>query len=144
MYDLNEALNRYVSIFENLTSEEVPALGRIMADTIEFKDPFSHVQTLSEVLEIFEHAFNKVPGMRFNVSGSGVFSDLPNTTFLTWSMVDVNNMSDKGLNIQGTSLVTFNSNGMVSRHIDHWDAASQFYERLPVLGSVLRFIKTRI
>jgi hypothetical protein len=32
----------------------------------------------------------------------------------------------------------------VVEHIDYWDAAEQIYERLPVLGNVLRPIRERL
>ncbi len=45
---------------------------------------------------------------------------------------------------EGASVVTLATDGRVAEHIDHWDAASAFYERLPILGSLLGWIRGRI
>ena len=42
------------------------------------------------------------------------------------------------------SEVTLAEDGRVLAHIDHWDPAAQLYERVPVLGAVLRMIRRRL
>jgi len=42
------------------------------------------------------------------------------------------------------SELTFDSDGKVARHVDHWDAGKEFYEKLPLLGGVLRAIRRRV
>jgi hypothetical protein len=39
--------------------------------------------------------------------------------------------------------VVFNDRGLVSEHVDYWDASEQFYMKLPVIGSILRFIRNK-
>jgi len=34
--------------------------------------------------------------------------------------------------------------GKVVEHIDYWDAAEQVYERLPLLGPILRRVRQRL
>jgi hypothetical protein len=40
--------------------------------------------------------------------------------------------------------VHFDQSGKVAAHLDHWDAASQLYEHVPLLGGVLRIIRRRL
>jgi len=42
------------------------------------------------------------------------------------------------------SLITFDTEGRVSSHIDYWDSADAFYTRIPLLGSVIRSIRQPI
>jgi hypothetical protein len=42
------------------------------------------------------------------------------------------------------SEVQFDEAGSVRAHIDHWDAAGQLYEKLPVIGWILRRIRARL
>jgi steroid Delta-isomerase len=42
------------------------------------------------------------------------------------------------------SELTFDSDGKVARHIDYWDAGKHFYEKLPLLGALLRAIRRRV
>ena len=41
-------------------------------------------------------------------------------------------------------IVKFAPDGRISEHIDHWDAAAQFYERIPVLGWLIRKVRRRL
>jgi len=41
---------------------------------------------------------------------------------------------------EGMSDVHFAPDGRVADHQDHWDAAAQFYGRLPLVGPLLRWL----
>ena len=45
---------------------------------------------------------------------------------------------------EGVSRMQINEEGKVISHIDYWDAAENVYEKIPLLGAVLRFIKRKI
>jgi hypothetical protein len=45
--------------------------------------------------------------------------------------------------VRGASHVVFNESGLVTMHRDYWDAAEELYEKLPVLGGVMRWLKKR-
>ena len=44
----------------------------------------------------------------------------------------------------GVSRVTFEQTGKVVSHIDYWDSATNIYEKIPLLGSLINFVKKRI
>jgi len=43
--------------------------------------------------------------------------------------------------IRGSSHIRFNSAGLVIYHRDYWDAAEELYEKIPLLGNLMRFLK---
>jgi len=43
----------------------------------------------------------------------------------------------------GSSHLRFNSDGLVEYHRDYWDASEELYEKLPVIGFVLKALKKR-
>jgi hypothetical protein len=45
--------------------------------------------------------------------------------------------------VRGASHVVFNEQGLVTLHRDYWDAAEELYEKLPVLGGFMRWLKKR-
>jgi hypothetical protein len=45
--------------------------------------------------------------------------------------------------VRGASHVAFNPQGAVTMHRDYWDAAEELYEKLPVVGSLMRWLKQR-
>jgi hypothetical protein len=51
---------------------------------------------------------------------------------------------NRRFSIDGVSEVAFDEAGKVRSHIDHWDAAGGLYERLPLIGAVLRHLRRRL
>ena len=45
--------------------------------------------------------------------------------------------------IEGSSYLQLNAQGLITLHRDYWDAAQELYEKLPVLGSLMRWLKRR-
>ena len=45
--------------------------------------------------------------------------------------------------IRGGSHLVFSEDGLVTLHRDYWDAAEELYEKLPVVGSLMRWLKKR-
>ena len=45
--------------------------------------------------------------------------------------------------VRGGSHVVFNEQGLATLHRDYWDAAEELYEKLPVVGGVMRWLKKR-
>jgi hypothetical protein len=47
------------------------------------------------------------------------------------------------ITIHGSSHLRFNAVHQVIYHRDYWDAAEELYEKIPVLGSLMRLIKRK-
>ena len=43
--------------------------------------------------------------------------------------------------IRGATHLRFAADGRVTMHRDYWDAAEELYEKLPVLGSLMRWLR---
>jgi hypothetical protein len=107
-----------------------------------FKDPFNEVQGLPEIEKIFRHMYVALEQPHFVVTGQVV--DGPQA-FLTWEFrfrfkrFDTTTLQA----VRGASHVVFNEQGLVTVHRDYWDAAEELYEKLPVLGGLMRWLKKR-
>jgi hypothetical protein len=113
----------------------------IYTDDVWFKDPFNEVQGLEQVSHIFTHMFEQVDAPRFVVTHSVLQDD---QAFLTWDFLfRMRRFSDEEQCIRGATHVRFASDGRVAYHRDYWDAAEELYEKLPVVGSLMRWLKTR-
>ena len=135
-------LQRYATFFEELSADNLMQLSRVMTDDIHFIDPFNDVRGLAKVEKIFEHMFSNLEQPQFTVSHMGMADNAESLGFLRWELDSM--LRGKPYRIIGMSEVSFAADGRVSLHVDHWDAAQQFYERLPVLGGVLRMIRSRL
>jgi hypothetical protein len=47
----------------------------------------------------------------------------------------------EGMILRGVSHLKFDDAGKVIFHRDYWDAAEELYEKLPVLGALMRGLK---
>ena len=43
--------------------------------------------------------------------------------------------------IKGSSHLQLNQNGLVQSHRDYWDTAEELYEKIPMLGGLMRWLK---
>lgn len=131
-----------VAFFETLTPDGVARMREFYAADVWFKDPFNEVQGLGEVQRIFSHMFVALDRPRFVVTAEVENGD---QCFLTWDFEFY--MRRKGAMLQtirGSSHLKFNEAGQVVYHRDYWDAAEELYEKLPVLGGLMRWLKQRV
>jgi len=128
--------------FETLTSARVADLGQLYAPQARFKDPFNEVQGLHEVKRIFAHMYVALEAPHFVITGSMVDGG---QAFLTWDFkftfrrFDTHSLQT----IRGGTHLQYDPNGLITLHRDYWDAAEELYEKLPVLGGMMRWLKAR-
>lgn len=131
-----------VAYFETLSPQSVAQLGAFYAPHARFKDPFKDVTGLREIRQVFEHMFVALLEPRFVVT-----EQIAQGTqcFLTWEF----RFQFRGYRvgqeqvILGASHLVFDAQGLVSLHRDYWDAAEELYEKLPLVGSLMRWLKRR-
>jgi hypothetical protein len=128
--------------FEKLTPESVAQLPNIYDAQARFKDPFNEVQGLAEIERIFRHMYVALDGPHFVITGQLVDGA---QAFLTWEFrFRFKRFDTQTLQVvRGGSHVVFNDQGLVTLHRDYWDAAEELYEKLPLVGGVMRWLKKR-
>jgi len=129
----------YIRLFEELSVERINGIEHFVSVNIKFKDPFNDLSGLSSFRLLLVKMLEDVKGLRFEVTHRTWAEDV---LFLRWSFQG----KVKGHNweVQGMSEIIFDEEGLVCQHIDHWDSGEQFYEKLPLIGSILRIIKRQL
>lgn len=133
------ALEALVRFYETLSRDQVGRIRSLYAPEARFKDPFNAVVGVEAIERIFAHLFEQVDTPRFRVSGRFVNGD---EAMLVWRM-DWRGVGDDG-GIDGVSRLRFDDAGQVVEHRDFWDPAESLYERVPVLGALMRCIRRRL
>ncbi len=140
--DSRAAVARLTVYFESLTPQSVAQIGHFYTPQARFKDPFNEVQGIPAITRLFEHMFTALHEPRFTVTQQIV--DGPQA-FLVWEFrfrfqrFDTTTVQL----IRGGSHLTLDSDGRISEHRDYWDAAEELYEKLPGLGTLMRWLKHR-
>lgn len=136
---MRDAAERYRRYLETLTADTLANLGEYVAPDVHFKDPFNDCRGIAAMQAVFLHMFGTVDDIQFEVHRMAMDG---NTCLMDWSFEG--QLSGRPWRFDGASVVTFGSGGCVTSHIDHWDAASALYERLPLIGPLLAFFRRRI
>ena len=130
--------------FETLTPDSVSQIKNLYAPSARFKDPFKEVQGLGEVQHIFHHMFEVLDNPRFVVTTRIVQGD---QCFVVWDFLFRYKTMQRGVDqhIHGGSHLVFKAgeDGVwrIDLHRDYWDAAEELYEKLPLIGALLRWCK---
>ena len=84
--------------------------------------------------------FEQVDQPRFTLDDALVDG---NQAFLTWLFHFRRKGSPEEMCVRGGTHLRFDGTGRVVLHRDYWDAAEELYEKLPLLGSLMRWLKRR-
>ncbi|WMD20313.1 nuclear transport factor 2 family protein [Achromobacter seleniivolatilans] len=125
--------------FEALTPQTLNSAGLIYADSAHFADPFNDVHGLPAIVRIYAHMFQNLDQPRFHIARQVVQGA---DAFLVWRFTGT--LRGRPFAIDGASALTLDAQGLIADHQDYWDPASQVYERIPLLGAVLRRLRRKL
>lgn len=140
---MSEALTRVVTFYETLTEQTLPQLRDLYDANAYFKDPFNEVNDIAAIEKIFAHMFVSLHEPRFVVTTKIAQGS---EAFLTWDFEFRIKKYKPNITqtIRGASHLRFDEAGHVVFHRDYWDAAEELYEKLPLIGTLMRFVKRRV
>ncbi|MDJ0942271.1 MAG: nuclear transport factor 2 family protein [Kiloniellales bacterium] len=131
----------YVAFLESLTPERLPELVGYLAPEVRFKDPFNDASGRASVIRVFAKIFEDVTDVRFAARDLACGGE---ACFFAWTLHCRLQRSRRPMQFEGVTELRFDGEGRVTAHIDHWDAASQLYARMPVLGWLLERLRRRL
>lgn len=135
-------LQRYTEFFEQLSPDSLNQLASVMTEDIHFVDPFNDVIGREQVEKIFQHMFSSLDNLKFIVTHSAMAGGRGPRGLIRWELNSV--LKGYPYSMVGMSEICFADDGRVKGHVDHWDSGKQFYERLPIIGRLLRMTRTRM
>ena len=138
------ALARFKAFFENMTPDQVrESVDQVYAEDAWLYDTLVLHHGIGEIRPYFIKTAERAAGVRVEVmdvirQGQDVY--------LKWSMDIVWSAFKKGKTTRsfGMSHLRFNREGKVIMHYDFWDSTNGFFEHLPVVGTLIRWIKARV
>ncbi|MDE1714197.1 nuclear transport factor 2 family protein (plasmid) [Chromobacterium amazonense] len=125
--------------FQTLTPDSLGEIGRYYADDARFKDPFNDVRGGAAIEAVFRHMFKTVDEPRFTVLHALRDGD---QAFITWDFDFA--YAGRRVNIHGGSHLRFDADGKVMLHRDYWDAAEELFEKIPLLGLPVAWMRKKL
>jgi len=125
--------------FQTLTPESLERVGEMYAQDALFVDPFNQLTGLTSVRSVYQHMFDTLKQPRFIVT---TIVERERDGFMTWDFLF--ECRGQAQQISGCTQFELNDQGLIVLHRDYWDAAQQVYEKIPLLGSVMRMIRRKL
>ncbi|TCP05025.1 nuclear transport factor 2 family protein [Caldimonas thermodepolymerans] len=132
---------RLVQYFESLSPAALERLGEIYAADCRFKDPFNEVRGLDAVRRIYAHMYATLDEPRFCITRAVVQGS---HCVLTWTFQFRFRRRGEEQSVRGSSHLVLDAEGRITDHEDYWDAAGQFYEKLPLVGNLMRWLRRKV
>ncbi len=136
-----------LQLFETLTPAHLEQLDHWYVTDARFKDPFKQVQGVDQIRAILQHMFEVLEHPRFIITNR-IVQD--NQCFVVWDFVFRYKTMQRGVDqrIHGGSHLVFKQGDdgvwRIDTHRDYWDAAEEMYEKFPLVGSLMRWLKNRV
>ena len=137
---MTTGVDAYIRFYETMTPESLARLPELVTPDVHFVDPFNDITGIAPLRRILAKMFEDLREPRFVVTHRALSGAV---CFLRWEFA-AQSRSGEAWKITGMSELRFAPDGKVAIHIDHWDSGKQFYEKLPVIGAVLRLIRRRL
>lgn len=133
---------RFQEVFRRLRHDKLELLDEIYSPGVVFEDPLHRVVGLAELRRYFAKMYAGVASIDFEF-GEPVVA--PGRAMLTWTMRMTHKRLRPGeeLALPGVSDIRFEG-ALASYHRDYFDAGALLYERLPVLGGLVRAVRARV
>ena len=132
---------RFQAVFQELRHDRLELLDEVYAEDIVFEDPLHRVAGLAALRAYFERMYEGVAAISFEFGEVLAERD---QAMLTWTMRMTHRRLRAGeeIALPGASHIRFGAR--VHYHRDYFDAGALLYERLPVLGGIVRAIRARV
>jgi steroid delta-isomerase len=134
-------------VYETLSLQSLGDLEAFYATQARFQDPFNDVMGWEGIERIFLHMFSTLRSPRFVIEEEITQGE---STFLTWRFyfwLDAMSSKEEQCIEGATHLrwqLTQGKGWQIILHKDYWDAAQELYEKLPLLGALMRWLKAKL
>lgn len=136
-------LDKSKEFFQKLSIQNINLVNEFYAPDVVFQDPVHRLTNSEAVTSYYKNLYSKVTSIRFEYR-KGIEDG--QQVSLEWRMfLKTPSIADgKEITVDGVSLIKFNAAGKAIEHRDYFDMGEFVYERVSILGSVIRYIKGRM
>ena len=124
--------------YSTLSPATLPQAADYYHRDAQFKDPFNEVEGVSAIIAVFEHMFSTTENPHFILHDRIVQE---RQAFVSWTFEF--GLNGKPYSIRGATHFKFDVQGMVLVHRDYWDAAEELFQKLPLVGAPVRWLRAR-
>ncbi len=133
---------RFNTFYQNLDMDSLQGLGQIYHPRVTFADPVAVHQGLLSLDAYFRKLLKGCDQCNF-VIGKQLFAE--SEAFVNWTMSFSSPRLNGGeiIEVSGSSVLSIRDD-LVEYQRDYYDMGAMVYEQLPILGSIVRYIRGRM
>ncbi len=129
-------LDRLLQWYGALDRASLERIDEFYAAESLFKDPFNDIKGIRSIRRIFEHMFETTEDPRFVILESMGQGD---QGFATWRFEF--SLKGRAYTVLGATHFRFDAAGLVTEHRDYWDAAEELWQKLPLIGGPVKWLR---
>lgn len=135
------AIARFKEFYRVFSAEVIrKGLRGLYADGAYFRDGFKEVVGIEAMEAYFQKSAEGIESCTFDIQGVAVDDG---NYYFRWVMhLRMKRSPDDPIQTVGMSHVRYDAEGKVIFHQDYWDTGA-VYEKIPVMGAVIRWIKKK-
>ncbi len=143
MSDTSQAMARVVEFYETLSPASLARIAEVYAADARFTDPFNEVCGVPAIEKVFRHMYEQVQAPCFRVIHRMAEGD---EAWLAWEFqFHFRGWKEAELQcIRGATHLRFAADGRVMAHRDYWDSGEELYSRLPLVGTLVSWLRRRM
>ena len=138
-----ERIDQFISDMNSLNFENVQdVLSNVYSDHINFVDPVKNINGIANLTSYFQNLYSRVNKCHFTLNN---YISNGQRYSLQWVMQLQHKKVAKNQEIvlEGASFIQF-ADGKILYHHDYYDLGALVYERLPILGTVVKKVRHAI
>lgn len=136
-----EAIERFKAFYRVFSTEVIrKELRGLYADSAYFRDGFKEVVGIDAMEAYFLNSAEGIQSCTFDIQETAAHQG---NYYFRWVMhLSMKRSPDDPIRTVGMSHVRYNDGGKVIFHQDYWDTGA-VYEKIPVMGAVIRWIRKK-
>ena len=138
------ALARFADLVSDMSPERTAGLvPEVYADSVYFNDTLKEVHGATALADYFRHSLggaDQVTAEILDVARSGA------DVYVRWMMtIRFKKLADgEPTRTTGMSHLRFDGDGKIVFHHDYWDSTTGFFQYVPVVGRLIRYVKGKL
>jgi len=139
--DAYKKIKSFLFLYNNLDKGSVASItDQTYAESLYFNDTLVTLHTRPELIEYLENTQKRLQAI--NISALNVL-EKDQDVFVHWKMQTGFTLMGKRHDVEslGISHLRFNPQGKIILHQDYWDSTSGFFQHIPLIGGIIKWIK---
>jgi limonene-1,2-epoxide hydrolase len=135
-------LQNFLDFYTVVTKESLEQLPTVYAEDIEFEDPMHYIKGIRDLTDYFAKLYTNVETSNFEILDV-IQADNTASVFWLMSFDHPKLNGGKTIVVEGCTKLK-GENDRIVYHRDYIDLGQMLYENVPVLGAIVRKLKSRV